>query len=369
MTGRERLNNIINSKPTDRISWTTIADDTTRSNMPKKLKEMPLLDFYRYIGCDILQFGNYGLQESAQVKYPCNLVIPELEHEEYIDSSGVRVIKRKSQWGELTSALKNFHPVKYPVESIEGINILKHIWLNSYYKKIDDNKNGSYQKNIKEIGESGIYVPTIEPSPVQLLLEYEMGVENFYYLLHDYPEEVEELIAIIHKCRMQQYRIIASTMPYDMIIPVENTSTALISPDLYRKYSMPHIRDFVNIMHEHGKKAVIHMCGHLNNLLMDIKETGLDGIHALTPKPIGNTDFERALDVLGEKLIIVGCLDSTVFQKKDVTTREIWGYMDKTITPRLRSANFILWAVADGIPTSIERFLAVREWIEKNGYK
>jgi len=36
MTGRERLNNIINSKPTDRISWTTIADDTTRSNMPKK---------------------------------------------------------------------------------------------------------------------------------------------------------------------------------------------------------------------------------------------------------------------------------------------------------------------------------------------
>lgn len=38
-----------------------------------------------------------------------------------------------------------------------------------------------------------------------------------------------------------------------------------------------------------------------------------------------------------------------------------------TFTPQIRNANFVLGVPADGTPTTIDRFYAVREWVEKNG--
>ena len=93
-----------------------------------------------------------------------------------------------------------------------------------------------------------------------------------------------------------------------------------------------------------------------------IRETGCDGIHALTPPPTGNTPWEAALDVLGEDLIIIGCLDASVFISGPV--EDITPSLDECITPRLREANFVLAAFADGIPVPLERFHAVKKWVD-----
>lgn len=371
MTGRERLTNIINLKPADRVSWTTLADDYTRSVMPESIRNLSMMDFYRYIGCDILQFGNFGFTDETQgVKYPYRLMTPEIkEVETYIDENGCEVRKRKTKWGDLIGIYKKGHPIKYAVQNIEDIQILTKIWMSSCYAADEEGCKESYEKMDRLIGSDGIFIPTSEPSPIQSLLEFEMGVENFYYLLYDYKDEMDELISVMNHVKMQEYRIIADKMPYSACIPVENTSTTYISPAIYREYCIPFMSGFVSLMHENNKKAILHMCGHLNNLLPELKETGLDGIHALTPKPIGDTDFDAALDLLGEKLIIVGCLDSTVFQSPTATPEDIKALLDRTVTPRLRESNYVLWAVADGLPTPIEKFLAIRDWMEKNSFK
>ena len=41
--------------------------------------------------------------------------------------------------------------------------------------------------------------------------------------------------------------------------------------------------------------------------------------------------------------------------------------LNRIYTPRLRRANFCLCAFADGISAPLERFLAVKEWMEQNG--
>jgi hypothetical protein len=66
---------------------------------------------------------------------------------------------------------------------------------------------------------------------------------------------------------------------------------------------------------------------------------------------------------------MIGCLDSTVFQSPTSTKEDIRALLDRTITPKLRESNFVLWAVADGIPTPIEKFLIIQEWMEKNAVK
>lgn len=336
--------------------------------MPEQIRKMPILDFYRYIGCDILQSRSCGLGLPDDL-FSCKLVTPEVQTEKYAAPGGLEVMKQKTPLGTLTSTFMQGHPVKYPVESIEDARILKNIWINSRY---EETPVGSTEINWgvvdKEVGESGICYASTESSAIQHLLQWDMGVINFYYLLQDHREEMEELFAVMHQCRLAEWEIIARRSPVDILMPTENTSSTLISPSIYASYSLPQIRDFVGVAHKYGKKAILHMCGHLKQLLPIIKETGLDGINGLTPPPVGDTPFEYALDMLGDETIILGgVFDPTVLQKPVVTAKEIADALEKIFTSRIRSSHFVLWVPADGQPLPLERFLAVRDWMERNG--
>ena len=186
----------------------------------------------------------------------------------------------------------------------------------------------------------------------------------FYYLLHDHPQEMAELIALMHQRELEAFRIAASG-PGEVLILCENTSTTYISTGIYRRFNGPHVRDFVDIVHAEGKMAIIHMCGHIKGLLPQIEDTSLDGIHALTPPPTGDTPWELALDALGEDTVIMGVLDPTIFILGPV--EGIGEALDRLYTPRLREARFVLWPPADGLTVPLERFESVAEWMARNG--
>ena len=44
--------------------------------MPPAVRELHVLDFYRHVGCDILQFGNYGLPQEEVPVSPARLERP-----------------------------------------------------------------------------------------------------------------------------------------------------------------------------------------------------------------------------------------------------------------------------------------------------
>ncbi len=364
MTGRERIENILSRRPIDRLAWTTLADAETRSVMPAGLRDMPVLDFYRHVGCDVLQFGNYGLPEGlraafARLERPAELTV----------STVGRVTARRTAtaWGELTATFRNGHPVKYPVETIEELRILKRLWADSHYEELPD-AAASGLRSAGAVGDDGLYLPTLAPSPVQQLIELDMGLAQFHFLLQDHRSEMEELMAIMHDRRRQEYEIVARAAPSPGLIAVENTSTTLLSPEIYRRYSLPHVRDYADIAHAHGRKLILHMCGHLRNLLTTLAETGMDAVNALTPPPVGDCPFEHALDVLGEDLVILGGIfPPEVLHRPAVTPEEIHRALDTLYTPRIRRANFLLWVAVDGLPTPIERFQAVADWFDRNG--
>jgi len=91
MNGRERLHCILNRQPIDRLSWTTLVDDVTRAGMPAEVRKLSPFDFYRHIGCDILQFGNYGLSAEDAVPSPSRLTCTEMTCELETEKDGKRL--------------------------------------------------------------------------------------------------------------------------------------------------------------------------------------------------------------------------------------------------------------------------------------
>jgi uroporphyrinogen-III decarboxylase len=235
--------------------------------------------------------------------------------------------------------------------------------------EVEDTRPEETERRLEEaIGEDGLYLPTTAPSPVQQLIELDVGLANFCYFLQDHPRRMEELLAAMQRSRVQEYEILARRTAAPAVIPVENTSTTLTSPRMYREWSLPQIARYAEVLHGRGKKIILHMCGRLKGLLPVLGETGLDGINGLTPPRVGDVPYEEALDALGEDLVLMGAVfPGEVFQRPGATAGEIHRALDALYTPRIRRARMVLWLGADGLPTPVERFLAVREWMGRNG--
>ena len=229
MTGRQRLQALLNRQPTDRLAWTTLVDGITRSVMPESVRGLASPEFCRHIGCDILQFGNYDLPADCRVISPARLVRPESGVRATTDADGVRTTVTCTAWGDLTATHKGSHPLKHPVTTREELRVLRNLWAESHYEEVEGHE-ASFARAEAFLGDDGLYLPTLEPSPVQQLLELDMGVIGFYHLLADYPREVEELLEIMQAARVQEYELLCRRTPAPAIIPVENTSSTLISP-------------------------------------------------------------------------------------------------------------------------------------------
>ena len=368
MNGQERLEAIHKRQPHDRAPITTLVDDITRAGMDRALREMTPIEFYKYLGFDIYQFGNYGLGKDEAVKYPYRRVRKDVAERYEERDGGITAHVTETPYGVLTGTYCRSHPIKYPVETFDDLKVLTRIWRDTEYVADADGCEETYERMAGLLAGHGIYVPTVAPSALQTLLEEDVGTENFYYMYQDYPREVTELIELMHDRRCQEYRLIAEHMPYDACVSVENTSTTYISPAIYRSVSQRHMKDFVEIMHARGKMGILHMCGLLHDLLEDFKPTGLDGIHALTEPPVGNTLAEHALDVLGEDLIVITGLDSTKIICPDYSPEMLVSHMEEFVTERLKRANVVFGFTADGLETPLDRFQTAGKWFRERGY-
>ena len=260
MTGRERLTAILQRRPVDRLSWSVLVDGHTLDACPG----VSFLEFCRQLGCDVFSLNGWGT--------PHGFASPALEWGEDVEATaraegGDTLFELRSEAGVLRSVWRGSHPVKYYVETLEELRLYRAMWEGARYTERDD--RAAFEAIDTLIGDDGVITRFWGPSTIPRLLETDVGIQNFYYLLHDHPQEMHALIALMHERELEAFRILTEG-PWESVTLVENTSTRYISPDVYRKYNGPHVRDFVEAMHAKGKVAILHMCGHVRGLLEQI---------------------------------------------------------------------------------------------------
>ena len=141
-----------------------------------------------------------------------------------------------------------------------------------------------------------------------------------------------------------------------------------ISPEQYIEFEQPFIKQMAERISSHDKFSYIHTCGHINDRLEKIMETGISGLECLDPPPIGNVNLKDAFDRIGSELFIKGNIDpvNTLYEgsKEGITSDVV-----ERLKIGMKNPGFILSSACSIAPkTSTENVRQLAHLIEEYGY-
>ncbi len=154
-------------------------------------------------------------------------------------------------------------------------------------------------REIERVGEKGtVILGGGQSSPLYSLISSYAGLEQVTFDLFDAPDEVISTMRIMQAAGCRWYEAAAQT-PCEVIRCTEDLDTNLVSPDMFREYAVPALKEYAEICHSHGKLFAIHMCGSIRDFLPHLADVDADAIHCLTtPDAMGNTSVPEAREAL-----------------------------------------------------------------------
>ncbi len=368
-------------QPVDRIPFSPLIDTYTLMEMPPEIMgESPMPVFNpethvaaaRALGCDIMarhilstatsMSGAPHLESLGRFVSPVE-ASSEFDAGRLIETISTPVGTLTGIWQFTDKVGWIPHMIKSPVTNHEELKIF-HYAVDHLDPALPAISYDMFLKIDKSIGDDGIATASVSNSPLMYLIEMAWGLENAYYMLQDYPEEVEDIVAKLHASLIRHAHALAES-PAEVIIQYENTSSTLLSPDIFRRYCLPCLNECADIIMDAGKIFLVHMCGKLRAFTDDIAGGRFMGIADIPPPPTGDLPLDEAKARLPEK-VVVGGIDPTTFLTQDTNLleKEISELIEK-IKPR----RGVVLGSADTAPrgTPPENFRLIRKLVETIG--
>ena len=147
-------------------------------------------------------------------------------------------------------------------------------------------------------------------SPLDYLMDY-FGYQNALMAMVLEPEKVKQ---ILDRYTVGVIKMAEGLVRHNDIDAVKISSPfaggGFISPDDYRTFELPYLKQVSDAIKRGGKFAYVHTCGHVDDRLEAMAEAGLSGLECLDPPPLGNVELEDAFTRIGERMFIKGNIDS-----------------------------------------------------------
>ncbi len=333
-----------------------------RIPLPDEYEGLSLPDIFRKLGCSDRLYNWYN-PCFKRIEHPSVKFTEKLLNE--TDSQRTITTPAGIQTTVLRRTVNSPNPLilKWEVESEEELKVAAWREENASYEWDGEN----FENSMNEVGDLGapcIFMPRMN---IQSLYIDKMGVLNGVYALQDWPDTVNGYFSALEESHDRLIEIINKS-PINIINFGENIHSATLSPDLFLKYHLPACQHRCEKLHSAGKFVYSHWDGDCKPLLPYARETGLDGIEAITPLPQGDVTLEEIKKALGEDMFLIDGIPALLFDEifpVEMLIEQVEKIID-LFAPKL------ILGVSDEISSTgdIERVKIVGKIVEKyNGTK
>lgn len=221
----------------------------------------------------------------------------------------------------------------------------------------------AFRAALEPVLDYGIVSLSFPATPyMQCIMGY-VGVANTMYHLFDHRKEFLALLDAMHQKDLEYCRLLLDAPIIDIVRPFEDTSSRLSSPETFEQVCKPYLQDYADLVHSRGHRLVVHMCGHLKDMLPRMRDLGIDGIEAVTPAPTGDCTARMVRDELGSDKIIIGGFDPTNFARE--SRDRVRQAVREAVEPMRDDPRFILGNEEISPAAKWENVLTVREVLEE----
>ena len=300
-------------KKIDKIVWQPRLEhwysvSKAHGRLPKRYRDMQLLEVYDDLGASIRTYGMFN--RTVKVTEGDDVKITTEDHDTYFTTTWrtpLGSLSQVTQRGRTETEISAY-TVEHMVKNIDDLRILEYI-LRARTVEFDWEAYRTADERLGDRAQPTIYLP--RESLQGLFINY-MGFENTIYALHDHPAEIEHILEVMKETDDPVYEVVAKS-PIRIINFGDNLHAETIPPPLFKKYILPYYQTRSAQLHKAGKFTHAHWDGFVKTLLPFAKETGLDGLEALTPLPQGDVTLEEIKEALGDELILIDGIPTTHF--------------------------------------------------------
>ena len=355
MTSRQRMLAAYRGEAVDRLPfWAKVTNPTWRTTQPEPIRRRSDRQLLDYIHAD----GIFGCRHGVR------RVETRVDEERRMDGR-IETRSTRTPDGDLVEKWSldpytgSWHPTEFPLKTREDIARFRWKYVDVQYQA-DDEAVAHGRAACEEIGQRGVTHCGWGTSPLMHLVEHVVGPINVHLMLSDYPDEIDELIELMHADCVRRAEAVATHTPADIVVSVENTSTTLISPGQFTRYCYRHLCDYGRAIEEAGKIHELHMCGHTRVLLGEIDIIPAGSIEAYTSPTVGNTRLVDGRTEAPSKTLIGGTNVNTWLMPVDRIEQYIVDEL--AACPDNRRTVLTTAGVAPpGCPA--EKFRRIGEWI------
>lgn len=136
------------------------------------------------------------------------------------------------------------------------------------------------------------------------------GFENALIGFYTAPECVQALLAKLTDYFIEKFRLIRKYYGVDILVCHDDwggNDNMLFSPELWRQFIKPELKRLVDAVHEMGMYYEQHSCGHVQEIIGDLVELGVD---AVQPLMASCNDIPMIKREYGDKIVLCGCCDT-----------------------------------------------------------
>jgi len=365
MNNSDRVLKVFKKEPVDKIVWQPRLEhwydvNKLSGTLPPKYRDKDLLEICDNLGTSPRTY--YFYDRTIRCIQNGDVKVETTEDSQNIISvystpkGKLREVKRKVIRGLATDAVAPYW-TEYMVKGIQDFEALKYILDNQIF----DFDRELYKELDARIDGRAAATVNLPHAPFAKIIIVYAGFERASLMILKRENEVRGLIQTLEENNDKRIAVIKKS-PIPIVNFSDNIDQDLFPRPLFTKYLLPYYQKRTHKLHASGKFCTSHWDGKVKSLLQYARETGLDGLECVTPKPQGDVTLKEIRIALGNMVLLDGIpAISFLPWASDNELEKIATEVLETFSPRL------ILGVSDLVPpnANIEKIRLVTRIVEK----